>query len=129
MTNKQWRNDAGYDLCPAVESIAHIAMHCKHSAWVWEKWNLNETALRAKTIIEFVQQIQGAKNGKSALAWPVCFAAAVYNPWKMRNDRIFNKRPNRRQLLTQVADLIKLWAYRSGNLGQEMRTWALELQI
>jgi hypothetical protein len=60
----------------------------------------------------------------------MCFAAAVYSLWKMRNDKIFNnKRPNRRQLLTQVADLIKLWAYRSGNLGQEMRTWALELQI
>jgi hypothetical protein len=105
-------------------------MHCKHSAWVWEKWNLNEAALRAKTISEFVQQIQGTKNGKSALAWPVCFAAAVYSLWKMRNDRIFNnKRPNRRQLLTQVADLLKLWAYRSGNLSQEMRTWALQLQI
>jgi hypothetical protein len=58
------------------------------------------------------------------------FAAAVYSLWKMRNDRIFNnKRPNRRQLLTQVADLLKLWAYRSGNLSQEMRTWALQLQI
>jgi hypothetical protein len=130
MTNKQWRNDAGCDLCPAVESIAHIAMHCKHSAWVWEKWNLNEAALKANTISEFVQQIQGTKNGKSALAWPVCFAAAVYCLWKMRNDRIFNnKRPNRRQLLTQVADLLKLWAYRSGNLSQELRTWALELQV
>jgi hypothetical protein len=85
--------------------------------------------MRAKTITEFVQQIQGAKNGKSAQAWPVCFAAAMYSLWKIRNNRIFNnKTPNRRQLLTQVADLNKLWAYRSRNLGQELRKWALELQ-
>jgi hypothetical protein len=97
MTNKKLCHDAGYDLCLAVESIAHIAMHCRHSAWVWEKWNLNGTTMRAQTITEFVQQIQSAKNGKSAQAWPVCFAAAMYSLWKMQNDRIFNnKRPNRR---------------------------------
>jgi hypothetical protein len=53
----------------------------------------------------------------------------MYNLWKMRNDRIFNnKRPNRRQLLAQVADLIKLWDYRSRNLNQKLKKWARELQ-
>jgi hypothetical protein len=65
-------------------------MHYRHSAWIWEKWNLNGTAMRAQTITEFVKQIQSSKNGKSAQAWPVCFAAAMYSLWKMRNDRIFN---------------------------------------
>jgi hypothetical protein len=104
-------------------------MHCRHSYWIWERWNLNGAALRAHTIAEFVQQTKSSKNGKAAHAWPVCFAAAMYSLWKMRNDRIFNdKMPNRRQLLAQAADLIKLWAYRSRDLSQELKKWAMELQ-
>jgi hypothetical protein len=129
MTKKQWCHDAGCDLCPAVESIDHITMHCRHSYWIWERWNLNGAALRANTIAEFVQQTKSSKNGKAAQAWPVCFAAAMYSLWKMRNDRIFNdKRPNRGRLLAQAADLIKLWAYRSGDISQELKKWAVELQ-
>jgi hypothetical protein len=64
------------------ENLAITTLWMLDTIW-WEKWNLNEAALRAKTIREFVQQIQGTKNGKSALAWPVCFAAAVYSLWKM----------------------------------------------
>jgi hypothetical protein len=53
----------------------------------------------------------------------------MYSLWKMRNDRIFNgKMPNRGRLLAQAADLIKLWAYRSGDISQELKKWAVELQ-
>jgi hypothetical protein len=129
MTNNKWCQDAGYDQCPALESIAHIAMHCRHSAWIWEKWHINGAALRANTISEFVQHIQSTKNGASAKAWPICFAAAMFSLWKMRNDRIFNnKRASRRQLLAQVADLLNLWAYRSPKLRPELEKWALEMQ-
>jgi hypothetical protein len=129
MARKKWCPDAGCDFCPAVESIDHITMHCRHSGWIWERWNLNGEASRANTIAEFVQQTKRSKNGKASQAWPVCFAAAMYSLWKMRNDRIFNdKMPNRRRLLAQAADLLNLWAYRSGDISQELKKWAVELQ-
>jgi hypothetical protein len=66
MTKKQWCHDAGCDLCPAVESIDDVTMHCRHSCWIWERWNLNGAALRANTIAKFVQQTKHSKNGKAA---------------------------------------------------------------
>jgi hypothetical protein len=40
MTRKKWWQDAGCDLCPAVESIDHITLHYKFSKWAWDKWHL-----------------------------------------------------------------------------------------
>jgi hypothetical protein len=37
MAKKKWTQDAGCGLCPATESIEHITLHCKYSAWVWKK--------------------------------------------------------------------------------------------
>jgi hypothetical protein len=39
MTKKNWCQDAGCDLCPAIESIQHITLHCKYSSWVWDKFS------------------------------------------------------------------------------------------
>jgi hypothetical protein len=63
-------------------------VHCKYSAWVWDKWHVNEVALRANTITQFVEVIQNSKQGVSAKAWPVCFAVGMLKIWKKRNDRV-----------------------------------------
>jgi hypothetical protein len=129
MTKKKWRQDAGCDLCPAIESIHHITLHCKYSNWVWDKWMLSEAASQATSITHFVQHIQSTKDGITAQAWPICFAAGMLNLWKMRNDRIFNqKHTTRRMLRWSVANDIELWANRSPKLQDELRTWAAKMQ-
>jgi hypothetical protein len=125
MTRKKWCHDAGCDLCPAVESIEHITLHCKFSSWVWERWNANEAALRSTSIHQFVQGVQENKQGVAAEVWPICFAAGMLNIWKMRNDRIFNnKRANRRKLQCLIAQDITLWSSRTPKLKDELMLWA-----
>jgi hypothetical protein len=129
MTKKKWRQDAGCDLCPVTESIQHITLHCKYSNWVWDKWLLSEAASQATSITHFVQDIQSTKDGITARAWPICFAAGMLNLWKMRNDRIFNrKHTTRRMLRWSVAHDIELWANRSPKLQDELRRWAAKMQ-
>jgi hypothetical protein len=79
MTRKKWCQDAECDLCPAVESIDHIALHCKFSNWVWDKWHLTDMASQGTSIRQFVLDIQGIKQGVAAQAWPICFAACMLN--------------------------------------------------
>jgi hypothetical protein len=54
MANKCWCVDAGYDQCPALESIHHIALHCKQATWVWEKLGLANIAASTNTLSQFV---------------------------------------------------------------------------
>ena len=128
MTKKEWRQDAGCDICPTMETIAHIALHCRHSHWLWDKWTITSIADSSSCIAEFVDTVQSELQGKSAEAWPVCFAAGLWNQWKRRNDRVFNgKQSSRRILLQQVAEDIRLWAVRTPRLQNELRLWADKL--
>jgi hypothetical protein len=129
MTRKKWCHDAGCDLCPAVESIEHITLHCKFSSWVWERWNANDAALSSTSIHQFVQRVQENKQGVAAEVWPICFAAGMLNIWKMRNDRIFNnKRANRRKLQCLIAQDITLWSSRTPKLKDELMLWAGQIR-
>lgn len=92
MTRKNWYPDAGCELCPATESIDHIALHCKHSHWVWDCWELTDIARGSNTISQFVQRVQAGPHGLATDAWPICFAAGLLNLWEDRNDCIFNNK-------------------------------------
>uniref|UniRef100_A0ACD5TL60 Uncharacterized protein n=1 Tax=Avena sativa TaxID=4498 RepID=A0ACD5TL60_AVESA len=125
MTAKCWCSDAGCDLCPALESIHHIALHCKTSTWVWEKLNVAETAATSNTMAQFVTKIQ-ALTGDST--WPTCFAACLLELWKARNDRIFNGRSMATAtILMRIRETLRLWTCRSPKEGQRIMTWAQKL--
>jgi hypothetical protein len=129
MTKKKWCQDAGCDLCPAVESIDHITLHCKFSAWAWDKWNLAQQASQALSIRHFFLQVYETKQGNQAKVWNICFAACMLNLWKMRNERIFNnKLVNRRNFQRLIAQDIQLWANRTPKLREELRQWSLAIQ-
>jgi hypothetical protein len=119
MTKKKWCQDAGCDLCPAVESIDHITLHYKFSAWAWDKWNLAQQASQALSIRQFFLQVKETKQGNQAKVWIICFAACMLNLWKMRNERIFNnKLVNRRNFQRLIAQDIELWANRTPKLRE-----------
>jgi hypothetical protein len=129
MTRKKWCQDAGCDLCPAVESIDHITLHCKFSAWAWDKWNLAQRASHALSIRQFFLQVLGNKQGDRAKVWIICFVACMLNLWKMRNERLFNnKLVNRRQFKRLVAQDIELWANRTPKLRGELMQWVVAIQ-
>jgi hypothetical protein len=128
MTKKNWCQDAGCDLCPAAESIQHITLHCKYSSWLWGKWLVSDATAHATSIAQFIQDIQSTKYGAMARAWPICFAAGMLNLWKMRNDRVFNKKhTTRRMLCWSVANDIQLWANRSPKLHDELMEWPAKM--
>jgi hypothetical protein len=121
MARKKWCQDAGCDLCPAVESIDHITLHCKFSKWAWDKWHLTNSASQSTSLRQFVMNIGETKQGVTAQAWVVCFAACMLNLWKMRNDRIFNnKHTTKRKFQWLVAHYIDLWASRTPSLKEEL---------
>jgi hypothetical protein len=131
MVKKHWHHDAGCDLCPATESIHHIALRCRYSHWVWDKWQVNDMALQATSITNFfenVPNVQNATPDNNAEIWATCFAAAVLNIWKHRNNRVFNNRQTMRQsLLWQVSEDIKLWSHRVPKMRPRLLIWAQKL--
>jgi hypothetical protein len=125
MTRKCWCSDAGCDQCPAVESIHHIALHCRQANWVWEKLNVNNVAATSVTLQQFVHNTNTASTTQ---AWTVCIAACLTALWNARNDRIFNsKYITRVALLQQIAAYLRLWANRKTKLKPQMLSWALKL--
>ncbi|KAM0888278.1 hypothetical protein ACQ4PT_028461 [Festuca glaucescens] len=122
MVNKCWCVDAGCDQCPALESIHHIALHCKQATWVWEKLELASVAASANTLSQFVSITDETTICK---AWPVCVAACLHGLWKARNDRVFNcKFIDRHVLPSLIADELRLWSNRSTKLKPQLISWA-----
>jgi hypothetical protein len=67
MTKKKWCQDAGCDLCPAVESIDHITLHCKFSIWAWDKCHLAQRASQATSIRQIVMNVHENKQGNKRI--------------------------------------------------------------
>uniref|UniRef100_A0ACD5TNR2 Uncharacterized protein n=1 Tax=Avena sativa TaxID=4498 RepID=A0ACD5TNR2_AVESA len=127
MIAKSWCHEAGCDQCPALESVHHIALHCRTSSWVWTQLGLQHTAATASSISQFVQE---AQTNISDNTWPVCFAACLLGLWKARNDRVFNcKQISCQTLLTQIADYLRLWTCRARRDKQKLLTWAHRISI
>lgn len=122
MVKKCWCPDAGCDQCPALESIHHIALHCKQASWVWDKLGLAHTAASANTLSQFVSTTEKTIAGK---AWPICVAACIHSLWTARNNRVFNqKSTNRPALLQLIADELRLWSHRSPKMKTKIIYWA-----
>jgi hypothetical protein len=126
MTKKCWRNDAGCDQCPAIESVHHIALHCKQATWVWEKLDLATTAATTNYLSQFVSITEETASSKT---WTVCVAACILGLWKARNNRVFNhKNIVRQALLNQIASELRLWSIRSPRLQSQLISWAEKLE-
>jgi hypothetical protein len=126
MTNKCWTKDAGCDQCPALESIHHIALHCRQATWVWEKLGLANTANTTNYLSQFVSVTIEKDSSKT---WTVCVAACLLGLWKARNDRVFNcKYIGRQALLSQIAGELRLWSNRSTKLQSQLIAWAERLE-
>jgi hypothetical protein len=126
MTKKCWRNDAGCDQCPAIESVHHITLHCKQATWVWEKLDLANTAATTNYLSQFVSITEETAASKT---WTVCVAACMLGLWKARNNRVFNhKNIGRQALLNQIAGELRLWSIRSPRLQSQLISWAEKLE-
>jgi hypothetical protein len=127
MANKCWCDDAGCDQCPALESVHHIALHCKQATWVWDRFHLASTAARTSSLSQFVSITEESKSSKT---WTVCVAACLLGLWKARNDRVFNYRDiGRQSLLKQIANELRLWSNRSQKLQPQLISWANKLDM
>jgi hypothetical protein len=127
MTNKCWCVDAGCDQCPALESVHHIALHCKQATWVWDRFGLANTAARTSSLSQFVSITEESAASKT---WTVCVAACLLGLWKARNDRVFNfQYIGRQALLKQIANELRLWSNRSPKLQSQLLTWADKLSM
>jgi hypothetical protein len=125
MVKKCWCADAGCDQFPSLESIHHIALHCKNASWVWEKLDLAHIAALANTLSQFVSNTEKTIVCK---AWPISVAACIHGLWRARNDRVFKyKSINRQTLLRLIADELRLWSYRSTKMKTKIAFWAHRL--
>jgi hypothetical protein len=125
MVKKCWCADAGCDQCPTLESLHHIALHCKQASWVWEKLDLADTIASANTLSQFVFTTEGTIVCK---AWPICVAAYIHGLWRAWNDRGFNyKSMNRQTLLRLIADELRLWSHISTKMRTKIIFWAHRL--
>uniref|UniRef100_A0ACD5W9A8 Uncharacterized protein n=1 Tax=Avena sativa TaxID=4498 RepID=A0ACD5W9A8_AVESA len=125
MTAKCWSTDAGCDQCPALESIHHIALHCRAAAWVWNKLGLSQYGGTSNSISEFVEKIQNVTANKT---WTICFATCIWELWKARNDRVINGRKTTKiNLAKQIAQDLKLWTCRSREGSAGMLLWTDKL--
>ena len=117
-TAKTWTFDAGCDICPALESIDHIILHCRPSHWVWDHLGLAHIAARSNAISQFVMQVLQLPSSE---AWPICFAACAVILWCTRNRRVFDHENSSRNLiLRRIADELRLWISGSTKLRHQI---------
>ena len=127
MFKKNWTAvaaDSGCDICPAMESVHHILLHCRAASSLWQHLQLAALAGRAPDILSFVRQAAAQLQHKRK--WNVAFAACAISLWHARNDRVFNSRSwTDAYVRFHAADMIRLWSYRARKLQdkEDLKFW------
>ena len=91
MVRKGWSAvapSAGCDLCPALETVDHLALRCRSVNAIWDRLLLAPLACDSPDIQHFVCKAADQLHFKRK--WDIAFAASAVTLWHARNDHTFN---------------------------------------